>query len=83
MNFLCPDCGGERIEEIMTDVVVASEVRSIHSSGEVEYGEQINSGGTIDRYQCQGCGWTLPDAIESYAAHDSEFGVFDQTDKPT
>lgn len=58
-KFTCPDCKNHGIEEIMVNVTVSSEVVGF-DGGEVEYGEQTNEDGEVDRYQCSTCGWTFP-----------------------
>lgn len=64
--FRCPKCGGHRLEEVMLDVTVFSDVVSCGTGGDCEYGKQSNDGGAVDRYQCSECGWTVPDI------HDAE-----------
>lgn len=64
INFKCPKCGEARIEEIMGGVTVASEVSNeatYQGDGEIElqYGDQSNEDGEVERYQCQGCGFKL------------------------
>lgn len=62
-KFKCPKCQGTRLEEIMSDVVVASEIYSIEfEDGEADcnYGDQTNDDGVIDRFQCMGCGFHIP-----------------------
>jgi hypothetical protein len=57
--FVCPRCRDNHLEEVMTDVVVASEVTEV--DGDVcEYGEQTNTDGIVSHYQCADCGWTIP-----------------------
>lgn len=60
LNFTCPKCGGHKIEEIMADVTVISEVNDIVGDDGVRldfsYDDQTNDGGEIDRYQCADCG---------------------------
>ena len=58
--FTCPQCDGHQIEEIMADVTVATEVASFYDDGGLDYGEQTNSDGIVDRYQCETCGWAIP-----------------------
>ena len=65
VTFKCPDCGSHRIEEIMADVTVASEITCIVEGGDLEYGEQTNDGGVIDRYQCIHCGFVIPDCTDA------------------
>lgn len=65
--FKCPKCGSHKIEEIMVDMTVSSEVAEISpEGGEITYGEQTNEGGHVDRYGCGQCGYTIID-------HDSPF----------
>jgi len=59
VEFTCTKCGSHRLEEVMAGVTVSSIVHTLAiEDGEVsmEYGEQSNEGGTVDRYQCMDCG---------------------------
>lgn len=58
-SFKCPRCQKNRLEEVMTDVVVASEVTECDGDT-CEYGEQTNSDGIVSHYQCVECGWIIP-----------------------
>ncbi len=60
--FKCPQCGEDDLEEIQINVTVASEIWHIADGGDVQYGEQTNEDGETDRFQCMGCGWTVPNA---------------------
>ena len=53
-HFACPSCKSHRMEEIMSGVIVASQVRGVGFGGDVEYGEQSNEDGVIERFQCDG-----------------------------
>lgn len=66
ISFKCPKCGCNEIEEIMGGVVVASEVKEdacYLGDGEIEleYGEQTNTDGEVERYQCKNCGFLISD----------------------
>jgi len=58
-EFTCPKCGEHRLEEVMIDVTVASKVTDVSEDGDVDYGEQSNEDGTVERYQCMDCGHVL------------------------
>ncbi len=58
LEFTCPKCGEHRIEEVMIDVVVMSEIINLDSDGDFNYGEQTNDGGIVDSYSCMNCGLT-------------------------
>ena len=58
--FMCPDCGGHRVEEIMSNTTVSTEVATVAECGDTEYGEDSHSGGVTDRFQCLNCGYALP-----------------------
>jgi len=62
-KFTCPDCGENKLEEIMSSVTVASEI-SVIQDGDLEYGEQTNSSGVVERYQCANCGYTVAHSPE-------------------
>ncbi len=63
--FTCPKCGSHRIEEIMVDMTVASEISISEDEADGgifhRYGEQTNDGGHVDRYQCEDCGYVILD----------------------
>lgn len=73
--FTCPKCGSHKIEEIMVDMTVVSEMTISEHEDETgpggiftNYGEQENDGGHVDRYQCGECGKTIVD-------HDSPHSI--------
>jgi len=59
LKFTCPKCEDHRLEEIMSDVTVASEIAYIDPEGDHNYGEQTNMDGNIECYQCINCGYVL------------------------
>ena len=60
VEFTCPACGKHRLEEVMVGVTVASIIIAIPDCGDLNYGEQTNENGTVDRYQCVDCGFVIP-----------------------
>ena len=76
-GFTCPDCGSHRLEECMSDVCVSSEIIEAPEDGDLEYGDQNNDGGVVDRYQCLNCGWKVPcepdcDALGAWIAEQAK-----------
>jgi len=67
-RFKCNKCGETRFEEVMTDVVVLSEVSHVSECGAVDYAEQMNDDGSVLRYQCLNCGTGIrrPDGNFAY-----------------
>jgi len=67
-RFKCDRCGKTRFEEVMTDVVVLSEVSHVTECGAVDYGEQMNEDGSVLNYQCINCGISIlrPDGSPAY-----------------
>ena len=59
LTFTCPHCKFYRLEEVMVDVVVYSEIAVIHKDGDITYGEQTNNKGSISQYQCMDCGYII------------------------
>jgi len=59
LKFTCPNCKNHRLEEIMVDVVVSSEIAVINEDGDITYGEQTNEDGEVSQYQCIGCGYIV------------------------
>jgi len=65
-QFTCPDCGSHRLEEVMDDVTMTTEILSVGPGGDLEYGDNsAGDSGTVDRYQCLNCGHVIPDATDS------------------
>ena len=57
VKFVCPDCGGNRLECILYGTHVA-EITNIDEEGDFDYGE-YESSGDIERFQCLTCGYVL------------------------
>jgi hypothetical protein len=57
--FNCTVCGSTRVEEIMIDAVVRTEVIAIDCIGRADYGEAKGLGGRVDCYRCADCGRTI------------------------
>ena len=80
VNFKCPNCGGVKLEEVMTDVTVSTGILHIWDEEDVEYDVDCeNMGGVVDRYQCDTCGHvlmsggkTIKDLVTLYIALDTE-----------
>ena len=72
MNFKCPNCNSSRLEEVMRDVVVSSEVLKVRSEGDILYGNQSNEDGVVDCYQCMNCGEILKDEYDMNINHFEE-----------
>ena len=68
LKFICPDCGKNRLE-CCEDGAYNSEVRSIDEDGDFEWG-QISASGTVERFQCLGCGYVLE--ANGFAITDNE-----------
>jgi len=56
--FNCPNsqCSSQKLEEVMVDVTVTSEVTVIGGEEVLQYGKQTNLDGYVVRYQCMKCG---------------------------
>jgi len=59
LEFNCPHCGMNEVEEVMGAVTVASKITAINEDGELDYGEQTNTDGFVMHYQCASCGHML------------------------
>lgn len=60
--FKCPNCDGNRLEEVMSDVVVSSVIKDLYIEDDVanyDYDEQTNEHGHITCFQCVDCGFIL------------------------
>lgn len=58
LKFTCPNCGSHSLEEIINDATITRQISRIDKSG-VEYGDQTEDFGMVDRYQCKSCGRVL------------------------
>jgi len=68
--FICPQCDGHRIEEIITNAAVTSEVVDTTECGDIKYNTPDIDEGIVDRYQCVNCGYAIPgvsNGVELYA----------------
>ena len=59
LKFTCPGCKGNRLEEVMENVTVSSEVTNIDDEGDHDYGIQTNENGELSHFQCVKCGYIL------------------------
>ena len=59
-KWKCPNCGESRIEEILINAVVASEVTDVPGDClDLFYGKQTTEDGEVERYQCMTCGHVI------------------------
>lgn len=65
MKFKCPGCESARLEEIMDNVTVASRINDVDKHGNVFHGDQSITDERINRYQCEVCGWVIPNVADS------------------
>jgi DNA-directed RNA polymerase subunit RPC12/RpoP len=60
MSFKCPECGSERFEEVLINVVEYINIDDIHTDDEgnssLVYGDHSSEGGDVECYQCMQCG---------------------------
>lgn len=66
LEFACPKCGGNRIEQVFTDAVAFSDVTLYEDSEDDVYGEITIEGEEFRFFQCAKCGWSIP--ITDYGA---------------
>ena len=65
LKFTCSECGRNRLEEVMVDVVQYSEITDIADElsefgvASVDYGKHNTDGGEIECYQCMDCGFVI------------------------
>jgi rubredoxin len=59
ITFTCPACGTHRIEEVMNNVTVVSEISSFYEDGDLDYGQQSSEDGEVTQYQCMRCGFIV------------------------
>lgn len=64
LHFVCPDCGGIHLEEVMVNVTVTSEIDRIWMEEsdepvepiEIGYTNSLNEGGVVSHFRCPDCG---------------------------
>ena len=54
--FTCLVCANNRIEEIIPNVTLRTEVIAIYADGEFDYDNQHGEDGDTPYYQCEKCG---------------------------
>ena len=59
IQFQCPKCSSNRLEEVMIGVVQYSEVTAVDKEGNVDYGKHNCDGGEAVTFQCLECGEQL------------------------
>ena len=63
MNYLCPNCKGTRLEEVMIKVIQTTEITDIGECGDISYNlpQQCFEGGEVENYLCVDCGDQVKD----------------------
>ena len=61
LNFKCPKCGQNILEEIMVNCIQASSIDTISDEGFVDYDNASTDFGEVSHYQCLNCGYILTD----------------------
>lgn len=59
LKFKCPECGGDKLEEVVYDALVHLPVERIENEYEISYDYPEIQDGRIDRYQCNCCGYII------------------------
>lgn len=60
LEFVCPVCGSNRIEQVLTGGIVFTEVSLYEDPSDDVYGEPVVSSADFSCFQCVGCGWEIP-----------------------
>lgn len=69
--FTCSDCGCHCLEEIMTDVAVATTIQEVDGP-DVMHGDDVeNHGGFVNRIQCWNCGKVIADEDNGNLAYEN------------
>lgn len=67
IKFICPDCGGNRLECCL-DGPHAAEITAIDEEGDLDYGD-YESSADVGRFQCLTCGFVLEAKEEGFAEY--------------
>lgn len=62
LNFICPECGETKLEEVMMGVTVLNSITAIFYNEDgvsLEWGDADYQDGHIARFQCEECGYML------------------------
>lgn len=69
LQFKCPRCGGNRLQEKMINVVLISEITEINvdekkdSPANLEYGYKTTDEGEVEHYICTDCDYIPVDVM--------------------
>jgi len=75
MKFKCPECGDDRIEEVLLGVVQYTEVQNVtdeDGNPSIKYGEHSLDAGEVSHFQCLHCGEHIADDEEDLLAYLKE-----------
>lgn len=75
LKFTCPKCGKNDLEEVMVGVTVFNSIKTISydEHGElIDWGDCDHEDGSIDRFQCEECGYTIEDKDGMLIRHYDE-----------
>jgi hypothetical protein len=64
MEFECPECKSNRLEEVMTGVTQYTEVTEVvdeEGDAVIDYGDNNMEGGEVVKFQCLKCGLHIAD----------------------
>lgn len=60
MNFTCPECGSDELEEVLLGVTQTSPIADIDEDGCLTYGNGISCDGGLEAWiACASCGTSL------------------------
>ncbi len=67
IEFKCPTCDSDRLEEIMVGVIVTTPISNVvieDGEGDADYDASMTScaDGEVDHYQCRDCGHVIEGA---------------------
>jgi uncharacterized Zn finger protein len=61
INFVCPTCEGETLEEVSFSVTQSATITAITDNGYLDYGEISYDGGELNHFECLNCGFIVTD----------------------
>lgn len=73
IEFECPKCGYDTLEEIMIDVVMSTSIRDVDEGVDYHDNQFSTDGGAIDRYQCVQCGHVIAKTKEELMVYVKQY----------
>jgi len=71
LQFNCPQCGGQQLEEVVHGASVYTPLLCIEEKGTHEYDKPVIEEGSVAHYRCMDCGYMLKDSTGALIVTDT------------